>query len=226
MDCDHAIERLPWLLNGTLAPAERHEVEAHAAECPRCRAALAETRSAWEVFAQHVASDDLVAYAADEPTAVPRGTVERHLASCPECAAEVEMARASRALLENEGVATLSARGRRGGTRLWQSSALAAGIVGLIAIGGWTQSAHRLRELESERARPAAAPAAALPGGGPAPAPAGQAAKADLNVPVVILSPDDDSAPVRGSNAIAQPATVPPSDWAMLELDQSAKDTA
>ena len=36
----HPDELLPWLANGTLAGAERQEVEAHVATCERCRREL------------------------------------------------------------------------------------------------------------------------------------------------------------------------------------------
>lgn len=175
MDCEQAIERLPWLLNGTLPPEERRAVEIHVAECGRCAQALAETRAAWKVFAQHLRTADLVAYAADEPTGVAKETLERHLAGCPQCAAELEMARASRALAEHEEVAVLptsavaqaAAGGRRRGPRLWQGSALAASLVGLIAVGGWVTAAQRAHGLSTElrlaRREAQAAPAAAVP---------------------------------------------------------------
>jgi len=153
MDCEQAIERLPWLLNRTLTPEERREVEAHLGDCEPCRTALADTRAAWEIFAQHIPTADLVAYAADtaEPTGIGRETLERHLASCPECAAELEMARSSRALAENDAVSILSAppaaRPAGTGLRLWRSSALAASLVGLVAIGGWVASAQRAEDL-------------------------------------------------------------------------------
>ena len=174
MDCEQAIERLPWLLNGTLPPEERRAVEIHVAECGRCAQALAETRAAWKVFAQHLPAADLVAYAADEPTGVGKETLERHLAGCPQCAAELEMARASRALAEHEEVAVLhgaspaqaAAGGRRRGPRLWQGSALAASLVGLVAIGGWAMAAQRAHglslELREARRAAEAAPAGAL----------------------------------------------------------------
>jgi len=37
---DHMSELLPWYANGTLAPAQRTEVDRHLAGCPRCRAEL------------------------------------------------------------------------------------------------------------------------------------------------------------------------------------------
>ena len=55
MNCDDAIERLPWLLNGTLEEEEGRQVQAHLETCERCRTALAETRDAWRIFAGHIA---------------------------------------------------------------------------------------------------------------------------------------------------------------------------
>lgn len=48
---------LPWLLNDTLTPAERHEVEAHLAACPACRAELARQREVMALYAASPAPD-------------------------------------------------------------------------------------------------------------------------------------------------------------------------
>ena len=66
MTCQEATLQLPWWLNGSLEPAERREVEDHLASCASCREALAETRLAWEIYAQHIPTAALVAYAEDE----------------------------------------------------------------------------------------------------------------------------------------------------------------
>src|SRR5579864_6170862 len=63
MDCDLAIELLPWLLNGTLETGEREEVLAHLRSCASCREALADTRTAWEIFDWHPETAALVAHA-------------------------------------------------------------------------------------------------------------------------------------------------------------------
>ena len=63
MTCDEAIEHLPWLLNGTLEPEEQRQVREHLAGCAACSAALAETRAAGRIFAQHLPTESLVAYA-------------------------------------------------------------------------------------------------------------------------------------------------------------------
>lgn len=167
IDCEQATERLPWLLNGTLEPEERSQVRAHVAGCEACRRALAETRLAWRVFDEHLPAEALTALAADEtPPGIDRGLADRHLAECPQCAAELEMVRASRALLENEGVATLPVRGARPareGWRSWRSAALAAGLAGLVAATGWYDSSRDLRSLAA-RQEPAPSAGAAGPG--------------------------------------------------------------
>jgi len=225
MDCDQAIERLPWLLNGSLAPAERRELEAHLAECERCRAALADTRTAGEIFAQHIPSADLVAFAADEPTAISSATLERHLESCPQCAAELEMARASRALVENEDVATMPMRaphGDRGRLRLWQGSALAASLVGLVAIGGWLSSAGQMAQLAArmEASRSVTREAKTL-----AAAPGSGERLVTPNIALANLVPEG-SAALRGSSATPAISQIPAGREATLTLEPSARDRA
>ena len=156
MTCEQAIERLPWFLNGTLETAEREEIREHLAICQACRAALSETREAWRIFGQHLPAGVLVALAHGEP---PSGLdpvlAERHLASCPECAADLELARMSRQLEEDDRIATFPAgrvRETGRGHRAWRGAAMAAGLTGLIAFSGWFQAAQRsglVPELEA-----------------------------------------------------------------------------
>jgi anti-sigma factor RsiW len=231
MDCEQAIERLPWLLNGTLAADERRAVEAHVADCGRCAQDLAATRAAWKVFAQHVPTADLVAYAADEPTAVGKETIDRHLAGCPQCAAELEMARASRALSEHEEVALLpsaaaqaAAGGRRRAPRLWRSSALAAGLVGIVAIGGWVHDAGEVHALQArlETEHPGARQAALR---GARPTAAVGSSPIAAHPAVVSLEPDREETAVRGEKPAAEivPADA---DYLVLTLRPSERDVA
>jgi anti-sigma factor RsiW len=156
MTCDQAIERLPWLLNGSLEPAEQEEVQGHLTICAACREALAETWEAGKIFGQHLPSATLVSMAYGEaPEGIDSALAERHLASCPECAAELELARMSRRLEEDRRVAPFPPRpspdtGRE--YRTWRGAALAAGLAGLVAFSGWFQSAqrsHLVPELEA-----------------------------------------------------------------------------
>jgi predicted anti-sigma-YlaC factor YlaD len=66
MSCDPIREHLPWLLNGTLDPVERRQVLEHLASCAACRADLADSRLAWEIFDQHPASEEIVRLAWEE----------------------------------------------------------------------------------------------------------------------------------------------------------------
>jgi anti-sigma factor RsiW len=107
--------------------------------------------------------------------------VEEHLAECPSCAAEMELVRTSRLLVEDEGehIAILTPpgprpRARSGSTppapsgllpavsprrgtpaqagRGWRQAALAASLVGLVALTGWFDSARHLRTLAERSA--------------------------------------------------------------------------
>jgi hypothetical protein len=184
MNCDEAIEFLPWLLNGTLEEGEHDEVRRHLATCEACRAALKETREAWEIFDQHLPSETLVALAYGE---APQGTdptlAERHLSSCPQCAAELELARMSRRLEEDDKVAvfpgsrSLKTEGARdGGSRTWRAAALAASFTGLVAASGWfyefqqagiyKQLAQKPAPVQAPQSRPTAPapPVQSVPG--------------------------------------------------------------
>jgi len=169
MTCEHAIEHLPWLVNGSLEAGERDEVWHHLETCESCRRALEETREAWSVFAQHLPSQNLVALAWGEP---PSEAVQEHLATCPQCAAELELARMSRRLEEEDNVALFPAArppretGRE--YRGWRAAAIAASLVGLIAAGGWFEARRQpvqVAAVPSARV-PAAAQPQAKPGGG------------------------------------------------------------
>lgn len=180
MTCDQAIELLPWLLNRTLEDQEREEVRQHLRTCERCRKALAETQAVWPAFEQHLPAAALVALAYGEtPAGLDAAAAESHLASCPQCASELELARMSRRLEDEDNVAVFpGARARPardGESRKWRSAALAAGLAGVVALSGWLHSARQL-DLAADRlagaARETAGPAAA-PSRPPAAAPAG-----------------------------------------------------
>jgi Putative zinc-finger len=161
MTCDHAIELLPWLLNGSLAAGERDEVWHHLETCERCRQTLAETREAWSVFAQHLPSQDLVALAWGE---APSEAVEEHLASCPRCAAELELARMSRRLEEEDNIVLFpAAKPRPAAAPSWSRRvAVAAGLAAVVAASGWIYEARQASGL-SERLARRETPAPAAP---------------------------------------------------------------
>lgn len=175
-NCDDVTERLPWLLNGTLGDEERAAVREHLTACASCRRALAETRLAWETFDQHPPTEEIVALAWGE---TPHPALEEHLESCPRCTAELELARMSRHLEEDDRIAPMPARrtepatapATTGGWRGWRNAALAASLAGIVGLTGWMQSAQRVQILEEQvAARPA--PPVVVPGPSPTP-PAG-----------------------------------------------------
>ncbi len=156
MTCDQSIELLPWYLNGTLEAGERAEVRRHLETCERCRAALAETGQAWSVFAQHVPTPDLVALAwGESPSGIDPTAAEEHLASCAECTAELELARMSRRLEEENNVALFPVAKPRPATgvapRTWRATALAASLAAVVAAGGWLHTAQEGRQPASPK---------------------------------------------------------------------------
>ncbi len=179
MNCDLAMEFLPWLLNGTLEVGERDEVRRHLATCESCRAALNDTREAWTIFGQHLPSDALVALAYGEvPAGVDSEVAERHLASCPECAAELELARTSRHLEEDDKIVVFPGPRPqpKGVDRTWRAAALAAGLTGIVALGGWF---HEFRTADDLADRLAQAPKAGQSRPAPAPPAAASTSRAE-----------------------------------------------
>ena len=93
--CRAVVERLPWLLNGSLETSEDEAVRSHLATCEECGRELEATIETWDLVATHVPSLDLARYAQGLPVDgdVAIESIERHLASCPSCRREVEHAR-------------------------------------------------------------------------------------------------------------------------------------
>lgn len=178
-NCDDVRGMLPWLLNGTLDDGERARVLQHLTTCEVCRRDLTDTRLAAEIFDQHPPAEAILALAWDEPPgSIDAGSLEEHLESCPRCAAELEMARMSRRLEEDERIVPLTRRATptpapvpATGWRGWKSAALAAGLAGVVAFTGWIQTAGRVQTLEERLATrtvataPAPTPAPPVAGG-------------------------------------------------------------
>lgn len=179
--CDHVAELLPWYLNGTLDEGEQGEVRVHLEGCARCRQALEETRLAGRIYDQHISSEALGALAWGEAAeGIDPHVLERHLETCPQCAAELEMARTSRRLEEDDRIALFPTSAERASlprhgreaqkNRSWRAAAVAAGLAGLVAASGWVWTAGRASDLE-ERLALAGRPQQAVPVPSPAPAP-------------------------------------------------------
>ncbi len=133
MDCTSAIERLPWMVNGTLADEERSELEAHLAGCPICRSELAETIEVFRLASAHPPTAVLVEWAQGREDAGAE-LIERHVAGCPACAEEVDLVREAfrlEAFAPRGGAPALRA------VVAWRRAALAAAavaVVGLLAL--------------------------------------------------------------------------------------------
>jgi hypothetical protein len=158
MDCAQITELLPWHLNGTLSAAQRAEISTHLAQCAACQRAWEETRVALQAAQQHVHEDILTNYIW-QPQALAenhRALIERHLAACADCSEEAALLRESFALQE-ERVRVLAFRPRASSASpaayAWRWGAIAAGLLGLFALGGLWQSWRQNRALQTQLAQ-------------------------------------------------------------------------
>lgn len=184
-NCDDVRGVLPWLLNGTLTDDERQQVLRHLATCATCRRELADTRLTAEIFDQHPPAEAILALAWDEaPRGVDPAFLDEHLAGCPLCAAELELARMSRHLEEDDKVVPLTPRRAppapvpATGWRGWKSAAVAAALAGVVGFAGWFQTAGRVQTLEERLADRTVAPAPPVAGGQASSTSPGDAARA------------------------------------------------
>jgi hypothetical protein len=137
LDCQQASERLPWLLNGTLEPAEAEAVRAHVDRCGVCQEEMDETRQAAAVFGAHLPPAALTDLAWDRPAAgVDADVVKRHLDRCRDCSEELELARESRRL--EAAPDAPRTRAAPGAARWWRAPALAAGLAAAFVAGLWS----------------------------------------------------------------------------------------
>jgi hypothetical protein len=160
MNCQHVAEILPWLLNGSLDGAEREAARAHVSRCDQCRLELQETAFAGAVYQQHAPEEALVDYAFNRPSPdFDRDLIERHLAICEQCAAELETLEESRRLLDAESnVIAFKPRRRIAETapapapvRLWTYGAIAASVIGFVALTGWWWSWREAKNLNEQQ---------------------------------------------------------------------------
>lgn len=149
-DCQHIVELLPWLLNGTLEAGEREQAREHLAQCQQCRREVDETVFALAMRQRHVPAEALVDYAFDRPVAgIDPELLRLHVDICRECSEQVEMARASRRWAETQeaNVAPIVTREKK--IWLWPALALASLVV-ILALGAWLWT---WRQARNEQAR-------------------------------------------------------------------------
>lgn len=138
--CDSVAESLPFFLNGSLTASERQLVSSHLHDCASCRADLREAAWVWAATDTHPEKQLLVDYAEGRSLRdMPRSVFEEHLAACSTCRLAVEAAQAWAGGLpevraEDAQPKTIEAAPRRGGTTGWRVLALAAGILGVLAL--------------------------------------------------------------------------------------------
>lgn len=150
MDCEQLVEILPWYVNGTLDDAQRETARAHLASCPRCRTEWEETRFALAAAQTHIHADALLDYVSRREMlpAHERTLLERHLVACTACAEEEALVRESFALQsEPARVIAFPPRlvPRWQSLRWWQFGAMAASLLGLVALVGWWWSWQQSR---------------------------------------------------------------------------------
>jgi hypothetical protein len=150
VQCPDVVERLPELLNGSLPPDVREEVQSHISACLSCLSEWNETRLGAAVLGGHLPTDAIVALAWDRPLgSLDMDLAQQHVSTCPECAIDLALARESRL---REEQTTL--RPRRG-SRRFVPAALAAGAA-VLAFGtgiSWeaARSRRNLAGAEAER---------------------------------------------------------------------------
>ena len=106
MNTKEAIDRLPWLVNGSLEPAEAAEVRQQLAESEECRREFVELAQAAQLFGSRIPSEVLLNYVSGQDVApFDREVIERFLDASPASREEWRMASESWNGLEKSGAA-------------------------------------------------------------------------------------------------------------------------
>lgn len=175
MNCEQAIELLPWYRNGTLEPAEAEAVRRHLASCATCPQELAETEFVAAVALAHLPTEALLARAEGAPSPLDPALVEEHLATCESCTGELAMIEEGRRALEaavaaapdaaaaDDAAKVIPFRGRpvavatplAGVAPAWRWTAIAATVLLVVATGGLLANRVEVERLgQASAARP------------------------------------------------------------------------
>jgi len=170
MDCTTVSELLPWLLNGTLDPEQRQDLDKHLAGCLSCRAGLGDVAESWELFASHPPPALLIAWAVREKT-VDEEDLAEHVAQCSACNEEVGLIQQSQSLDAFVPPRTPDTIGAAA-LRWWRRAAIAATVVACASLGalvasrigilGSPQLAERARTAQRQELRATTAKLEAL----------------------------------------------------------------
>lgn len=151
MNTREAIEKLPWLVNGSLDATEAAAVREQLAGSDECRAELAELAEAGQLFGARIPVETLLDYVAGRDVApFDRQTVERYIQVSPVGSEEWRMATESwngvqnpdveqRGAPDADNVLPFRRRAERSerAARSWRSAAIAASILAVLGVGGW-----------------------------------------------------------------------------------------
>ena len=156
MDCERVNEFLPWFLNGSLGASDRHAVSEHLAQCNKCRKELQQAAFTGAVHQQHISEQMLVDYAYDQlskPSDIE--LVDQHLAFCTDCSEQLALVNESRQLMDaDENVVSFHEQAPlhdRRALRGWQYGAIAAAIVGIIALGALWRSSRQVGNMNEQQ---------------------------------------------------------------------------
>jgi len=153
MDTREAIQKLPWLVNGSLDAAEAAAVREQLSNSDECRAELAELAEAGRLFGRRLPVDTLLDFVAERDVSpYDRETIERFLRVSPAGSEEWRMTTESWNALEradrdtegssdseNDNVLPFRRRAERSerAARTWRSAAIAASLLAVLGVGGW-----------------------------------------------------------------------------------------
>lgn len=168
MTHEEAIELVHARYDAALPEAARAELDAHLAECERCRGVEATYGLLYEALDEersHPAVDEIVSYATspDASAAPDRSVLEEHLAGCSRCRDEVERVRRVDASLRHDPRGGNGAGGRfrrislRGSTLAWAAAVAAAVLaypayLGLVRLPEVAERAALVAEERSDLA--------------------------------------------------------------------------